>query len=140
MAVLVPEEEIPLTRNGTPLLGGLFSVLHKTDSDRLIFDRRPQNSTEILLSDWLDLPLGAQLIHRTLVPGQGIRASGDDLDCYFYYLLHEPGWWRENAVGRSLDGQQLYELWGKTRDSISMLLARGCHGRPLWGRPGAASS
>ena len=46
MCQLIREADVPRSRSGRKLLSGLFSVPHKPHSDRLIFDRRPQNATE----------------------------------------------------------------------------------------------
>ena len=46
MAIPVPEDALPLTFLGRPLLAGLFAVPHKADKDRLIEDRRPANFLE----------------------------------------------------------------------------------------------
>ena len=59
-AVLVPARKVPTFR-GRPLVGGLFAVPKIKDgkrSQRLIVDRRPQNSVERRLQ-WLELPYEA---------------------------------------------------------------------------------
>ena len=38
-----------------------------------------------------------------------IRGSGDDLECWFYQLAHEPGWHARNATGRRLPGHLFTE-------------------------------
>jgi hypothetical protein len=49
-------EQIPAS-HGVDLVSGFFAVPHSQDYDRLIMDRRPQNSRERRLQ-WLQLPLG----------------------------------------------------------------------------------
>ncbi len=82
MAELVPESEVPRGRGNRKLLSGLFSVPHKIEKDRLIIDRRPQNATERRLG-WSDLPHGTLFTRLRLGPSQAVRASIDDISCYF---------------------------------------------------------
>ena len=46
MAVLIEEDAVARRTDGRLLLGGMFRVAHKELSDRLIFDRSPQNANE----------------------------------------------------------------------------------------------
>eukprot|EP00972_Heterocapsa_arctica_P000373 54206-Heterocapsa_arctica.AAC.1 len=46
MALLIKEDDVARRLDGLLLLGGMFCVAHKELSDRLIFDRRPQNAGE----------------------------------------------------------------------------------------------
>ena len=46
LASLIDEQDVPLDQNNRKLLAGIFTVPHKAESDRLIIDRRLQNSTE----------------------------------------------------------------------------------------------
>ena len=62
MAELVLEDEVPCGSRGRKLLAGLFAVVHKPTSDRMIVDRRPQNCTEGRLG-WAQLPHGTMLCH-----------------------------------------------------------------------------
>jgi hypothetical protein len=82
MGRLVPEKDIPVGPDGRALVGGWFAVVHTKNRLRLIFDRRPQNSTEHTLP-WPRLPSGCQLQHVFLEPWETIRGSGDDLECFF---------------------------------------------------------
>ena len=41
MFELVPQELVPRDSRGDPILGGIFTVAHKPETDRLINDRRP---------------------------------------------------------------------------------------------------
>ena len=111
MARLCPVDEVPRRPDGRPLLGGLFSVAHKEHSDRLIFDRRPQNFSEARL-DWSFLPLGQQLTRIWIPPGHGIRGSGDDLKSYFYQLRNAETSVKRSAFGRSFDGSLHPECGG----------------------------
>eukprot|EP00972_Heterocapsa_arctica_P025673 3777499-Heterocapsa_arctica.AAC.1 len=54
------------------------SVLHTELSDRLVFDRRPQNGGEARCP-WAGLPLGPMLARLRLRSHEGFRGSGDDL-------------------------------------------------------------
>ena len=65
MALLIPEEDIPVGLDGSRLVGGWFAVDHTRGRLRLIFDRRLQNSTERTLT-WPRLPSGCQLQHIVL--------------------------------------------------------------------------
>ena len=56
MVVLLPEDELPRTKDGRLLLGGLFSVKKNENEDRLIYDRRPENNTMQKLN-WARLPM-----------------------------------------------------------------------------------
>lgn len=97
--------------------GGLFCVPHKPESDRLINDRRPLNVRENRL-DWCQLPAGHMLTQLLLGPSDSVRASGDDLNNYFYLIKHLEEWQHRNAFGkpfrgailpgRGLDPKQLY--------------------------------
>jgi hypothetical protein len=128
MVVLIPEEEIPKGPDGKTLVGRWFSVDHTRGRQRLIFDRRPQNSTEEVLTDWMDLPLGCQLQHLSLDPHETVRGLGDDLACYSYALRHEPNWWRKNAIGRRLHGKDFGDYGavpGRTYRACLRVVAMG---------------
>ena len=104
MIVLVPEAEVPLDISGRPILGGIFAVAHKAESDNLINDRRAPNANEKHLR-WASLPHGAQLCRLILKKGKVVRGSGDDLSNYFYLLQHCPDWVVRNAFGKLLKGE-----------------------------------
>jgi len=89
MAVLVEESSVPRRPDGSLLLAGMFTVAHKPDRDRLIFDRRPQNFGDHRLA-WASLPLGSQLCQVVLEHDEILRGSGDDLRTYFYALSNTP--------------------------------------------------
>jgi hypothetical protein len=97
MALLVPEDDIPVGPDGRRLVGGWFAVDHTRGRLRLIFDRRPQNSTERTLT-WPRLPSGCQLQHVVLEPWETIRGSGDGLECWFYNIRHEPDWYIKRTL------------------------------------------
>ena len=101
MASLISDADVPKGPDQKPLVGGWFCVDHTKGRLWLIFDRRPQNSTEKQF-DWLNLPLGSQLIHLELEKDECMRGSGDDLECWFYTLSDPPGWNHKNVVGRRL--------------------------------------
>ena len=73
MAELILENDVPVDRFGRKLLAGMFAVEHKIESDRLIIDRRPQNSTEHRLH-WAHLPHGTMLCQLRLPPPTCISA------------------------------------------------------------------
>jgi hypothetical protein len=90
---------------GRPVLAGIFAVPHKTNSDRLIVDRRAANSLEHRLR-WATLPNGCQFAQLRLAPHETLRASGDDLSNYFY-LLENPERWRSRCgLGRPFLGSE----------------------------------
>ena len=100
-AVLFPARKVPTFR-GRPLVGGLFAFPMIKDgrrSQRVIVDRRPHNSVERRLR-WLELPSAAQLQRIVLDESEVLLGSGDDLECYYYFLEHEAGGSAER--GRSL--------------------------------------
>ena len=67
---------------GKRLVGGLFAVKNGKDKQRLIFDRRPQNSLE-QRRVWVRLPAGAQLPHIYVPKVFALRGSGKTLSNYF---------------------------------------------------------
>ena len=102
MAVLVPESELPRRGDGRLLTGGLFGVSKNSSEDRLIHDRRPENSTMPRL-DWASLPSGACYTRMLLQPNEYLRGSGDDLRNYYYALKLPENWIKYNSVGRRVD-------------------------------------
>ena len=110
MGVLVPEAQVPRRPDGRPLLAGWFAVPHKEGSDRLILDRRPQNSTErrVHSGAW---PLGPQLTHLFLRPDHHIYGSACDLKSYYFQLRwNNPS---RNCVGRVLRGEDFPDFGGQ---------------------------
>ena len=109
MIAFIDEAEVerhPVT--GEVLRGGFFAVHHKEGRLRLIYDRRPQNALEADLSpEWLRLPHGSQFCEMILQPGEGLRGSTDDLECWFYQLRHHVPWWKMQAVGRRVLGSDV---------------------------------
>ena len=89
MAKSIDESDVPVGPDAKPILGGRFAVAHARGSQRLIFDRRPQNSTEESLG-CVRLPLGSQLIHMGIGDHEVVRGSGDDHECWFHALRHPP--------------------------------------------------
>jgi len=108
-ATLIPAEDVALGPTGQPLVGGLFTVDHSKELDRLINDRRPLNAAERRL-EWASLPLGAQLCQLVLEDGDLCRASGDDISKYFYQLEHLESWLPRNAAGPPLAGKHFVEF------------------------------
>ena len=102
MIALVPESELPRRQDGRLLLGGLFAVRKNEREDRLIFDRRPENSTMDRL-DWARLPAGACFCRLLLADNEILRGSGDDLRNYYYTLALPSEWVRFNGFGRRVD-------------------------------------
>ena len=98
MALLVPERDLPRTKAGAILKGGFFCAAKNASEDRLIYDRRPENSTMQKL-DWLRLPSASCFRKRLLKPGQFLRGSGDDLRNYYYMLALPEDWICHNCVG-----------------------------------------
>ncbi len=121
MASLIPDHDVPRTNRGLPLLGGLFAVEHKAVSDRLIFDRRPQNFCEHQLN-WSRLPYGPQLCRLVLKDHEGVRGSGDDLRTWFYQLRNAPAARSRNVFGRIFDGANYSDYGGKSGVSYRMAL------------------
>jgi len=111
MAKLILEEEVLRRADGTAVTGGLFCVAHKPLYDRLIFDRRPPNSTEAYLP-WCDMPAGFQLADLLVGDSECMRASGRDLSCYYYVLKQHTGQIPSNAVGPVLKGEEWTDVGG----------------------------
>ena len=84
---------------------------HKEHSDRLINDRRPFNAIEGRLK-WAKLPHGTMLMHLIVKQGETARASGDDLESFFYTLEHLQEWLARNAVGKPFEGEGFEEFGG----------------------------
>ena len=108
MVVFIPESELPRNREGRLLCGGFFSVRKNLEEDRLIYDRRPENSTMRRLG-WAQLPSGACFSHMLLDADEYLRGSGDDLRNYYYTLRLPTNWTRHNAVGRRVSASLLRE-------------------------------
>ena len=104
----MPLSDVPVV-NGKPLVAGWFAVDHSEDWDRLILDRRPQNSREKRLS-WLQLPLGCLFTRIHIHSDQTLRASGYDLSCYFTQLREHASGLAYQAVGRPFYGHEYPEL------------------------------
>ena len=120
----LPASQVPVSE-GVPLIAGFFIVTHSEWYDRLILDRRPQNSRERRLQ-WLSLPLGPQLCRILLSPLQTIRGSGYDHSTYFTQLKEHESGIRYQSVGRFLYGWQCpgYDL---VEDEL-YVLAMNCLG------------
>ena len=105
MAKVLPLSKALHDSNGRLIAGGLFGVPHKVDYDRVIYDRRPLNALERPVpADWIALPQGCQLADGLLRPHEGWRASGQDLETYFYVIRHHEGQLARGVVGRPHDG------------------------------------
>ncbi|OLP74447.1 hypothetical protein AK812_SmicGene46011, partial [Symbiodinium microadriaticum] len=111
MAQLVCEQDLPRTSDGKLLCGGLFCVGKDEQHDRLIYDRRPENSTMPHLG-WEALPSGACFVRLLLEPNEFLRGSGDDLKNFYYMLKLPSGWVRYNPVGRRVDKAVVREFGG----------------------------
>jgi len=103
MCILIPDEHVPRDTHGKPLVGGLFCVAHKKDTDRLINDRRVLNATELRLN-WARLPHGCLLCQLLVGEGEHVRGDGDDLSKYFYKLRHLENWTKRNCFGDKVRG------------------------------------
>lgn len=108
MITFLPKSEV-LAEGRRLIKGGLFCVPHKPESDRLINDRRPLNLREKRLG-WCQLPAGHMLTQLILNRDESIRASGDDLQNYFYLIKHLESWHHRNAFGQPFKGKLLPEL------------------------------
>ncbi len=111
MVRLLPECELPHDKHGKLLCGGFFCVPKNTSEDRLIFDRRPENSTMERIV-WAKLPAGACFTRMLLEPNQYLRGSGDDLRNFYYTLKLPESWVKYNSVGRRVDARVVQEAGG----------------------------
>ena len=102
-----------------------FGVPHSKLYDRLILDRRPQNSCERRLQ-WLSLPLGPQLCRILLSSEQTLRGSGYDLSTHFTQLREHESGIRYQAVGRFFYGWEC-PGYGLVDDKL-YILAMNCLG------------
>ncbi|CAE7719402.1 unnamed protein product [Symbiodinium sp. CCMP2592] len=109
MAIAVPEHELPHDSRGQLHVGGLFCVAKNELEDRLIYDRRPENSKMHKLA-WARLPSGACFTRMLLGEDEYLRGSGDDLRNYYYMLAIPHNWVKFNSVGRRMSRQVLDEL------------------------------
>ena len=109
VACLLPVEKALRDSSGNLITGGLFAVPHKEHSDRVIFDRRPQNELERRLI-MAKLPHGSLLTQLIIDKHESIRGSGDDLSNYFYLLQHHPDWLGRNCVGQPIVGKDYVEF------------------------------
>ena len=119
VATLIPESQALRNSQGEIISGGLFAVPHKTDTDRIICDRRPMNELERRLI-WAKLPHGCLLTQIILPKECSIRGSGDDLSNYFYLLRHRPEWIHRNCVGKVVSGRG-FEKYGVDADKNYVL-------------------
>lgn len=108
MITFLPKSQV-LAEGRRLIKGGLFCVPHKLESDRLINDRRPLNLREKRLG-WCQLPAGPQLTQLILNREESVRASGDDLQNYFYLIKHLDGWQHRNCFGKPFKGSLLADL------------------------------
>ena len=108
MIEFLPFDKAPMEGDKV-IKGGLFSVPHKQESDRLIVDRHLLNLRERRLG-WCELPSGVMLNQIILEDHQSIRASGDDLSNYFYLIKHLDEWLPRNCFGRAIKGKSLKGL------------------------------
>jgi hypothetical protein len=99
MVQSVPEKELLHDLEGRVHPGRLSCVPKNQGEDRLIYDRRPENSTMERIS-WAKLPSGACFCKMLLKSNEFLRGSGEDCRNYYYTLALPPGWVRFNAVGR----------------------------------------
>ena len=104
VATLIPQELALKDSQGKIISGGLFAVPHKSQSDRIICDRRPLNELERRLV-WAKLPHGALLTQIIVPKGFSVRGSGDDLSNYFYLLKHKEEWLPRNTIGEPVCGK-----------------------------------
>ena len=119
MAQLVKESDLPRTSDGKLLCGGLFCVGKDKQHDRLIYDRRPENSTMPHLG-WEALPSGACFTRMVLKPHEFLRGSGDDLKNFYYMLKLPAGWVRYNPVGRRVAPCIVREFGGDARQDYRL--------------------
>lgn len=126
-AVLIPEEFVPRNSAGKLLVSGLFAVPHTRGRQRLIVDRRPQNEQERQLN-WMQLPHGTLFCRQRLRPSEALRGSGDDLECYFYQLAHQPNWWPRQCCGKRIRGADVQHLGGDPRLSYRLAVRVVCMG------------
>ena len=122
VACLIPVEEALKDSDGRVISGGLFAVPHKAESDRIIFDRRPQNELERRLV-LAKLPHGSLLTQIILPKGYSIRGSGDDLANFFYLLKHNEEWLGRNCIGKPVDGKKI-QKYGALPNKQYMLAFR----------------
>ena len=91
-----------------------FAFPKNDERDRLIYDRRPENSTMPHLR-WEALPSGACFTRMLLKPDEFVHGSGDDLKNFYYMLKLPAGWVCYNAVGRKVDAAVVKKIGGDVR-------------------------
>ena len=112
LCIVVGEEEVVRDSMGRPLVGGLFGVADKVETDRLINDRRVLNEGETRLN-WAELPHGILLTRLFLREGEVGAGHGDDLRKFFYKIRHKRSWVRRNCFGNRVDGGLYQDFGGK---------------------------
>ena len=108
MGKLNPDSRVPRDCRGRPVVAGWVCVPHKTETDRLIMDRRPENSWEIRLPTQ-PLRNPSQFVRLIVPKGCGFRGSSDDLSCCFYSLKRQPPG-GSNCVRRALSGRDFADV------------------------------
>jgi hypothetical protein len=111
MTLWLPESEIARREDGRLLLNGCFAVPHRK-GQRAIFYGRPANAGEARLR-WATLPNGPMLCDITLKRDEVLRASGDDLENYFYQWAEAESAIPRRAFGRRITGAEAVALGGQ---------------------------
>ena len=127
MGRIISEDDVAKDSEGFPLLYGRFCVPHSALKDRLIFDGRVPNLSEMRLR-WMHLPHGSQLARLRLSLIQSVRASGGDLRTWFYQILESALNGPRRALGRIITGDDAreYGLDGARQWRLSLaVLAMG---------------
>lgn len=127
LCVLINEDLVPRDTRGNALSGGLFCVVHKLLTDRLINDRRPLNAVEGRLG-WAKLPHGSLLCQLIVNSKEVLRGHGEDLSKYFYKLKHHIDWVPRNNFGRKLQGSRYTKYGGIAGKSYYMAFVSVCMG------------
>ena len=110
---------------GNVLAAGWMAVPATPPWKRRIQDRRPANATERSLG-WAHLARGCMLTRMVLRPTQHVRASGDDLETFFYEIQSPPSQVTRNACGRPIKGgDPRYIKYGAVDPSKQYYLSPG---------------
>ena len=113
------ESDVAVDGDGYIRLAGLFGVHHKKGL-RLLLDRRPQNFGVRL--GWARLPNGSQFIRVLLLPGWGLRGSGEDHHSCFFQCRNARRARYRNAFGRAIDGSDVLEFGGVPGETYRLCL------------------
>ena len=113
LAVALPSDTCPVS-----LSGGAFAVPKDVDRDRLISDRRPQNSQESALNRVL-LPFCPRLRRLILQRSEALGVHIVDTRKCFYLSQVDSSRWHTQVIGPRIPVSWLHNIEDDTCDEIN---------------------